>query len=82
MTSQVELTHIEIVPRDISAYARHLAGAAGKGWVMTGIDVDGFDLARGDDVRRVFFAEPLSDAGQLREILVALARQARAGSPG
>jgi putative heme iron utilization protein len=80
---QRALDHMNTAHRDaISAYARHLAGAAGKGWVMTGIDVDGFDLARGDDVRRVFFAEPLSDAGQLREILVALARQARAGSPG
>jgi putative heme iron utilization protein len=61
----------------IEAYARGLAGAAGTGWKMTGIDVDGFDLARGDQTRRVFFAAPLDDAGRLRQVLVELARKAR-----
>ena len=37
----------------------------------------GFDIACGDDSRRVFFAEPLGSAEQLRPILVELARQGR-----
>ena len=65
-------------PDAVSDYARHFAGAGGDGWVMTGLDVDGFDLARGDTVRRVFFPVPLSDAGMLRQVLVDLAREARA----
>ena len=65
----------------ISAYARHFAAADGDGWVMTGLDVDGFDLALGDEVRRVFFPAPLADAGDLRAVLVDLARQARAADP-
>lgn len=76
---QQALDHMNTDHRDaVSAYARHFAGAGGKGWVMTGLDVDGFDLARGDEVRRVFFPAPLADAGRLRDVLVALARQARA----
>ena len=76
---QQALDHMNADHRDaVSLYGRHHAGAAGDGWVMTGIDVDGFDLALGDEVRRVFFPAPLSDAGDLRAVLVDLARQARA----
>ncbi len=46
----------------IANYARHFAKADGGGWVMTGIDVDGIDLAAGDESRRVFFPSPLKDA--------------------
>ena len=62
----------------IAAYARHFAKADGNGWIMTGCDVDGFDLACGDEMRRVFFPAPLEDAGDLRTMLVELASQARA----
>jgi putative heme iron utilization protein len=66
----------------VSAYAHHFAKAEGSGWVLTGLDVDGMDLANGDDVRRVLFPAPLAEAGQLRALLVSLARQAReADSP-
>ncbi len=62
----------------VAHYARHFAKAGGDGWVMTGCDVDGFDLASGDDVRRVFFPAPLEDAGQLRLALADMAKEARA----
>ncbi len=75
---QQALDHMNADHRDaVSIYAHHLAGAGGDGWVMTGLDVDGFDLALGDEVRRVFFPAPLADVSKLRQVLVDLARQAR-----
>ena len=62
----------------IANYARHFAKADGGGWVMTGIDVDGIDLAAGDESRRVFFASPLKDAQDMRGVLVEMAKAARA----
>jgi putative heme iron utilization protein len=77
---QQALDHMNADHRDaISAYARHFAAADGDGWIMTGLDVDGFDLTRGDEVRRVFFPAPLTHAEDLRQVLVDLARQARSG---
>jgi putative heme iron utilization protein len=62
----------------IANYARYFAKADGGGWVMTGIDVDGIDIAAGDESRRVFFASPLKDAQDMRMVLVEMAREARA----
>lgn len=62
----------------IANYARYFAKADGGGWVMTGIDVDGIDLAAGDESRRVFFASPLKDAQEMRMTLVEMAKEARA----
>jgi putative heme iron utilization protein len=62
----------------IANYARYFAKAEGGGWIMTGIDVDGFDLAAGDDSRRVFFRSPLTDAKDMRMALVDMAKEARA----
>lgn len=62
----------------IDIYARHYAGAEGEGWVLTGFDSDGMDLARGDEVRRVFFPEPLAAAQDLRLKLVEMAKAGRA----
>ena len=44
---------------------------------MTGIDADGFDLAAGDRVLRIFFQSPLNDASDMHKTLVAMAIQAR-----
>ena len=78
-SEQSALDHMNADHLDaIAAYAQHFAKASGDGWVMTGIDVDGIDLASGDDTRRVFFPAPLDDARNLRTVLVDLARQARA----
>lgn len=62
----------------IMVYARHFANADGDGWIMTGVDLEGIDLARGDEVRRVFFPTPLADAGELRKMLVDLTSAGRA----
>ena len=61
----------------IANYARYFAKSQGGGWVMTGIDVDGFDIAAGDESRRVFFASPLKDAQEMRMALVEMAKEAR-----
>jgi putative heme iron utilization protein len=61
----------------IANYARHFAKADGGGWIITGIDVDGIDLASGDDRRRVFFPAALKDAQEMRMALVEMAKVAR-----
>ncbi len=63
----------------IALYARFYAKAADGNWRMTGIDADGFDLANGDDVLRIFFAEPLTSAKDMHMTLVRMAGEARAG---
>jgi len=62
----------------VAIYATHFAKAPAGAWELTGIDADGIDLADGDDVRRVFFPEPLHSAGDVRNALVALVREGRA----
>jgi putative heme iron utilization protein len=61
----------------IGLYARHFAGAVGDGWIVTGFDAEGMDLASGGDVCRVFFPEPLKAARDLRPVLVDMARTCR-----
>lgn len=62
----------------IGVYARQFAKASGSGWVITGLDADGIDIANGDDVRRIFFPTPLAAAADLRTALVDLAKAGRA----
>ncbi|MCX7303801.1 MAG: DUF2470 domain-containing protein [Hyphomicrobiales bacterium] len=61
----------------IANYASHFAKAEGSGWTMTGLDVDGFDLAAGDDICRVFFRSQLKDVREMRVALVDMAKEAR-----
>lgn len=63
----------------IALYARFFAKAPDGNWRMTGIDADGFDLADGDDVLRIFFTEPLTSAKDMHMTLVRMAGEARAG---
>jgi len=61
----------------IDLYAAYFARAKGEGWTMTGFDADGFDIANGDEVRRVFFDAPLQAQSELRVALVEMAKTAR-----
>ncbi len=61
----------------IAAIASHFTAKSSKGWIMTGIDIDGIDLALGDETERVFFPSPLDDARNLRSVLIDLAHQDR-----
>ena len=64
----------------VALYATALAGQAQGAWQLACIDLEGLDLALGDDVARVWFDPPLSTAEELRPRLVALAKGARAGT--
>lgn len=76
---QPALDHMNADHRDaIGIYARHFGRAEGDGWIATGFDADGMDLAASDAVCRVFFPRPLGAAGELRAVLVEMARTGRA----
>jgi putative heme iron utilization protein len=59
-------------------YATKLLGEPDGAWQITGIDPDGIDLALNDRTGRLAFPHRVSEPGQLRQVLVALAGQARA----
>ena len=46
---------------------------------MVTVDVDGCDLAQGEQVIRIHWSAPVPDAGGVRRELIQLAREARAG---
>jgi putative heme iron utilization protein len=62
----------------VRLYATKLLGAEDGPWRLTGLDPDGLDLARGDATVRLPFAERVTTAEQLRNVVVDLARRARA----
>lgn len=66
----------------VENYARHFARAPAGKWLLTGIDPDGIDLALGDETCRIFFPAPLQDVAETRPVLVAMAKEARAGLSG
>jgi putative heme iron utilization protein len=76
---------IEAAAADIMAHcnADHpdalaaIAGTAGD-WRMVTVDVDGCDLAQGDQVIRIAWSAPVSDTHGVRRELIRLARAARA----
>ncbi|MEP9373882.1 HugZ family protein [Mesorhizobium sp. KR1-2] len=77
-SEQSALDHMNADHRDaIDAYARHFAGATGNGWTLTGLDPEGMDIASGDTIRRIFFPHKLTDAGELRKMLVDMAKVGR-----
>ncbi len=54
-----------------------LAGTPGD-WRMVTADVDGCDLAQGEETRRIAWSAPVDDANGVRKQLILLARAARA----
>ncbi len=62
----------------VEIYATYYAGAESAGWRISGIDIDGMDLVSGDRCERVDFPARLTSAGDLRRVLVEMARTARA----
>lgn len=81
-SEQSALDHMNADHRDaIAVYARHFAGADGNGWTLTGLDPEGMDIASGDTIKRIFFPHKLTDAGELRKVLVEMARVGRDAEP-
>src|SRR5438552_552003 len=62
---------------DLVEHRRGLAGGAGTGWRMTGIDPEGCDLGRAGATARVAFATPVDGPAAARAELVRLTRLAR-----
>jgi heme iron utilization protein len=61
----------------MNLYATKLLGAGAADWSCTGCDPDGIDLQAGTATLRVDFPERVTGAGELRQMLVRLAQQAR-----
>ena len=62
----------------VRLYATKLMGAEDGPWRLTGLDPDGLDLARGDATLRLPFPQRVTNAEQLRKVVVELAAKARA----
>jgi heme iron utilization protein len=62
----------------IQRYAEKLLGAMPGGWKIAGIDPDGADLQRNEEVLRLEFDEPVYSAGALRRWFAALGERTRA----
>jgi putative heme iron utilization protein len=62
----------------VRLYATKLLGADDGKWRLTGLDPDGLDLALGDLTLRLPFPQRVTDAAQLRKVVVELAKRARA----
>src|ERR1043166_5263237 len=59
-------------------YATKLLGESDGPWRISGLDPDGADLAAGDRTARLAFPAGVTPPAGIREILVALAKDARA----
>jgi len=64
----------------IGLYATTLLGLDAGPWRLSSLDPEGADLIAGDRTARLPFGERATSGGQLRQVLVALAKQARATS--
>jgi putative heme iron utilization protein len=62
----------------IRLYATALLGRPDGAWRITGLDPEGCDLALGDRTARLVFPRPVASPGDLRAVLVELAKAARA----
>lgn len=73
------VAHMNEDHRDaIGLYATRLLGAPPGDWRIASLDPEGCDLIDGDSVRRLAFAERVTDSAALRKTLVALVKQAKA----
>lgn len=61
----------------VQLYARRLLGQSTDGWRMSGIDLDGCDLMRGESILRLSFDQPLTGPEAARTVLAELAERAR-----
>ena len=80
---QSAVDHMNADHRDaLNLYATRLLGAEAAEWHCTGCDPDGLDLQAGAKTLRLNFPERVTDAGELRRMLVKLAGEARADGSG
>ena len=80
---QSAVDHMNADHRDaLNLYATKLLGAEAAQWHCTGCDPDGLDLQAGAKTLRLNFPERVTDAGELRRMLVKLAGEASADGAG
>jgi heme iron utilization protein len=79
--AQAETSILEHMNRDhgeaLRAYCSHVHGIDALDAQMIGIDCDGFDVRADGQILRFTFPEPVTNSGQVRNALIALADQAR-----
>jgi putative heme iron utilization protein len=76
---QGAIDHMNADHRDaINLYATRLLGADAADWQCTGCDPDGIDLQAGARTLRLDFPQRVTGPGELRQMLVKLADEARA----
>lgn len=63
----------------VQLYAGHLLEMPTEDWKIQGIDIDGADLRRGDEVLRLSFDTPIRSADELRRGFAALSQRLRNG---
>ena len=61
----------------VQLYAEKLLGVAGGGWKIAGIDPDGADLRRNEEVLRLPFDTPVYSGAALRTLLARLGKEVR-----
>lgn len=61
----------------VKLYAEILCKAEPANWRLAGLDPEGLDLAAGDNIERLWFAEILDKPEAVRPVLVSLAKEAR-----
>lgn len=78
-SEQSSIDHMNADHRDaIAVYARHFANMRGDhDWTITGLDPEGMDIVSGDMIKRIFFPQKLTQATELRKILVEMAKTGR-----
>lgn len=65
-------------PDAVELYACKLLGLTGSSWQMAGIDAEGVSLRQPGRFARLAFDIPLTNADQVRAVLISLAEKARA----
>jgi heme iron utilization protein len=71
--SHINEEHADVASLLAQAFCRSAAGR----WRATGIDPEGLDLAKDDEICRVTFPAAVTSSTQLRQVLVSLAAEAR-----
>lgn len=73
------LAHCNADHADAMTTLARSVGGAGEGWRMLAADVDGCDLGLGQQVVRVAWSVPLTEAGAVRAELISALKAARQG---
>jgi hypothetical protein len=73
------MAHCNADHADAMTTLAHAAGGTGDGWRMVTADVDGCDLARGENVVRAHWSAPVADGDGVRKALILALRKVRGG---